>query len=88
MALISYLIAFGHFFSELFIYRTAGLSFGSISPVIVSSECLYFRVFDVKGGELTTCLPRVFFFHYSHVAGLDVHAVRLLHGWSGVIVLS
>lgn len=38
MALFTYLIAFGHFSSELLIFRTAGLNPGTISPVIVSSE--------------------------------------------------
>lgn len=37
MAFISYLIAFGHFSSELLIFRTATLNAGVISPVIVSS---------------------------------------------------
>ncbi|KAH9481439.1 Ergosterol biosynthetic protein 28 [Psilocybe cubensis] len=40
IALLSYLIAFGHFFSELLIFRTAKLFPGVISPVIVSTTSL------------------------------------------------
>ena len=38
MAFFTYLIAFGHFSSELLIYRSAKVNPGVISPVIVSSE--------------------------------------------------
>ncbi|KAG8213414.1 Erg28-like protein [Butyriboletus roseoflavus] len=37
MALFTYLIAFGHFTSELFIFRTAKFNVPVLSPVIVSS---------------------------------------------------
>ncbi|KAJ7475794.1 hypothetical protein FB451DRAFT_257070 [Mycena latifolia] len=40
MALFSYLIAFGHFASELLIFRTATPNPGVISPVIVSTTSL------------------------------------------------
>lgn len=40
MALFTYLIAFGHFSSELLIFRTAGLNPGTISPCIVSTTSL------------------------------------------------
>ncbi|KAI0064757.1 Erg28-like protein [Artomyces pyxidatus] len=40
MALMTYLIAFAHFSSELLIYRTAKLSVAVISPVIVASTSL------------------------------------------------
>ncbi|PPQ67517.1 hypothetical protein CVT25_006058, partial [Psilocybe cyanescens] len=40
MALLSYLIAFGHFSSELLIFRTARINPGVISPVIVSTTSL------------------------------------------------
>jgi hypothetical protein len=39
MALFSYLIAFGHFSSEVLIFRTAGVNFGTISPFLVSCTC-------------------------------------------------
>lgn len=38
ITLMTYLLAFGHFSSELIIFRTATLNPGVISPVIVSSE--------------------------------------------------
>lgn len=37
MTLLSFLIAFGHFSSEILIYRTANLASAVINPVIVSS---------------------------------------------------
>lgn len=37
MALFTYLIAFAHFASELFIFRTAKFMSPALSPVIVSS---------------------------------------------------
>ncbi|KAG8216360.1 hypothetical protein J3R82DRAFT_6441 [Butyriboletus roseoflavus] len=37
MALFTYLIAFGHFTSELFIFRTAKFNVPVLSPMIVSS---------------------------------------------------
>ncbi|KAJ7170615.1 Erg28-like protein [Mycena crocata] len=40
MTLFTYLIAFGHFASELLIFRTATLNPGVISPVIVSTTSL------------------------------------------------
>ncbi|KAF9565229.1 Erg28-like protein [Agrocybe pediades] len=40
MALISYLIAFGHFSSELLIFRTCKINPGVLSPVIVSTTSL------------------------------------------------
>lgn len=46
LALISYVLALGHFALEAVVYRTAGLGPGLISPLIVASEfitlCLYF----------------------------------------------
>ena len=38
MTLLSFLIAFGHFASEILIFRTAKLAPPVLSPVIVSSE--------------------------------------------------
>jgi hypothetical protein len=38
MALFTYLIAFGHFSSELLIFRTAKINPALLSPVIVSCE--------------------------------------------------
>ncbi|KAH8117933.1 Erg28 like protein-domain-containing protein [Phellopilus nigrolimitatus] len=40
MTLFTYLLAFGHFSSELLIFRTARVNPGVISPVIVASESL------------------------------------------------
>ncbi|KAF9048713.1 Erg28 like protein-domain-containing protein [Panaeolus papilionaceus] len=40
MAFVSYLIAFGHFSSEFFIFRTCSLNPGVISPFIVSTTSL------------------------------------------------
>ncbi|KIM68420.1 hypothetical protein SCLCIDRAFT_20331 [Scleroderma citrinum Foug A] len=40
MALFTYLIAFGHFSSEVLIFRTARLDSPAISPVIVSTVSL------------------------------------------------
>ncbi|TFK72924.1 Erg28-like protein [Pluteus cervinus] len=40
MAFITYLIAFGHFGTELFVFRTARINPGVLSPVIVSSITL------------------------------------------------
>ncbi|KIY72362.1 Erg28-like protein [Cylindrobasidium torrendii FP15055 ss-10] len=40
LALISYLIAFGHFASEILIFKSTGFNRGSISPVIVSTVSL------------------------------------------------
>ncbi|KAH7930200.1 Erg28-like protein [Leucogyrophana mollusca] len=40
MALFTYLIAFGHFTSELFIFRTAKIGLPVLSPVIVSTLSL------------------------------------------------
>ncbi|KAI5122926.1 hypothetical protein M0805_007604 [Coniferiporia weirii] len=44
MALFTYLIAFGHFSSELFIFRTAKINPGVISPVIVATTSLIWMV--------------------------------------------
>ncbi|KAI0316565.1 Erg28-like protein [Amylostereum chailletii] len=40
LALITYFLAFAHFVSEIFIFRTAKLSGAVISPVIVSTTSL------------------------------------------------
>ncbi|KAH7884519.1 Erg28 like protein-domain-containing protein [Phlebopus sp. FC_14] len=40
MALFTYLIAFGHFTSELLIFRTAKLNVPVLSPVVVSTTSL------------------------------------------------
>ncbi|KAF8992855.1 Erg28 like protein-domain-containing protein [Cyathus striatus] len=40
MAFFTYLIAFGHFSSELLIFRTARINPGVLSPVIVSTTSL------------------------------------------------
>ncbi|KAF8899947.1 Erg28 like protein-domain-containing protein [Gymnopilus junonius] len=41
MAFMTYLIAFGHFSSELLIFRTCKLNAGVLSPVIVSTSSLF-----------------------------------------------
>jgi hypothetical protein len=38
MTLFTYLLAFGHFVSELLIFRTAKVNVGIMSPVIVACE--------------------------------------------------
>jgi hypothetical protein len=40
MAFFTYAIAFAHFSSEVFIYRTASINAGTIGPFIISSESL------------------------------------------------
>ncbi|KAH0585421.1 hypothetical protein H2248_008662 [Termitomyces sp. 'cryptogamus'] len=40
MAMLTYLIAFGHFSSEWLIYRSASMNLGLLSPVIVSTTSL------------------------------------------------
>ncbi|KAF8625566.1 hypothetical protein AX15_005329 [Amanita polypyramis BW_CC] len=40
MAMLTYLIAFGHFFSELLVFRTANLGAGLLGPVVVSTSTL------------------------------------------------
>ncbi|KAF8841774.1 Erg28-like protein [Paxillus ammoniavirescens] len=44
MALFTYLIAFGHFTSELFIFRTCKINVPVLSPVIVSTVTLVWMV--------------------------------------------
>ncbi|KIM39771.1 hypothetical protein M413DRAFT_19566 [Hebeloma cylindrosporum] len=41
MAMLSYLIAFGHFSSELLIFRSCKIFPGALSPVIVSTTSLF-----------------------------------------------
>lgn len=38
MALFTYLFAFGHFSTELFVFKTARINMGVLSPVFVSSR--------------------------------------------------
>lgn len=44
MALLTYLIAFGHFTSELLIYRSANLNAAVLSPVLVSLISLVWMI--------------------------------------------
>ncbi len=44
MALLTYLIAFGHFFSEFLIFRTIKFGAGLLGPAIVSSTCTYIHL--------------------------------------------
>ncbi|KIJ12810.1 hypothetical protein PAXINDRAFT_136700 [Paxillus involutus ATCC 200175] len=44
MALFTYLIAFGHFTSELFIFRTCKINVAVLSPIIVSTATLVWMV--------------------------------------------
>ncbi|KLO09758.1 Erg28-like protein [Schizopora paradoxa] len=44
MALFTYLFAFGHFFSETFIFRTAKLNLPVLSPMIVSTSTLFWMM--------------------------------------------
>ncbi|PBK75603.1 Erg28-like protein [Armillaria solidipes] len=44
LTLFTYLIAFGHFSSELLIFRTATINPGLISPVIVSTTSLLWMI--------------------------------------------
>ncbi|KAJ9105353.1 hypothetical protein QFC21_001722 [Naganishia friedmannii] len=41
MTLLSYILAFTHFFSELFIFRTCSIGPGVLSPLIVASISTY-----------------------------------------------
>ena len=38
--MLSFLLAFGHFASEIFIYKTADIAFGSVAPLVVSGNIL------------------------------------------------
>ena len=80
MTLFTYLFAFGHFASELLIFRTASFGLGVLSPVLVSGESIMLdlatRWFD-PSNRVITC---------SRVLNLDDHSVRLLrpvgpHPW-------
>lgn len=65
MALFSYLIAFGHFTSELFIFRTTAVNVAVLSPMIVASKSI----------PRVLCSSHSYSFHKSHVDDLDVQAV-------------
>lgn len=70
MTLLSFLIAFGHFTSEILIFGTAKISAPVLSPVIVSSTLLL--IVSVLALITSPCaFP-------SFVALLDDSAVRLL----------
>lgn len=69
MALFTYLIAFGHFTSEVFIFHTASINTATLGPFIVSSTS-YPYLFS------SACDKRL---HVSsHIVSLDDQAVRLL----------
>lgn len=55
ITLMTYLLAFGHFSSELIIFRTASLNPGVISPVIVSSEHIPEKTVLHQGNSLLIC---------------------------------
>ena len=63
MAMLTYLIAFGHFFSEFLIFRTANFGAGLLGPAIVSSRCT------------SMCLAKPLTERFSHDVNLDDHAV-------------
>ncbi|KAF8738110.1 hypothetical protein AX14_011870 [Amanita brunnescens Koide BX004] len=44
MAMLTYLIAFGHFFSEFLIFRTANFGAGLLGPAIVSTTTLIWMI--------------------------------------------
>ncbi|KAA1467469.1 Erg28-like protein [Dentipellis sp. KUC8613] len=44
MALMTYLIAFAHFSSEILIFRTAKMNVGVLSPVLVASSSLIWMI--------------------------------------------
>ena len=69
ITMFTYLIAFGHFFSEFVIFKSTKLNGPFISPVIVSSSSS--KHFPSR--NLTSYI-RVF----SHLVDMDVFAVRLL----------
>jgi hypothetical protein len=48
MALLTYLIAFGHFTSEICFFRTAKINLPVLSPVIVSSMCSFVNDFPLQ----------------------------------------
>ena len=58
MTLLSYLIAFGHFGSEVLIYRSAKLTGPVISPVIVACECPSPSVPSARAHPRATQPPR------------------------------
>lgn len=41
LAIISYILAFGHFASEALVFKTAGPGPGLFSPIIVASESVH-----------------------------------------------
>jgi hypothetical protein len=72
LTLFSYLFAFGHFTSELLIFRTASFGFGALSPVMVSSEC------TIMGSATMSIDPPDRVITCRRVLNLDDHAIRLL----------
>lgn len=63
MAMLTYLIAFSHFFSEFLIFRTAKFGAGLLGPAIVSSRCT------------SVCLAKPLTKRFSRDIDLDDHPV-------------
>lgn len=63
MAMLTYLIAFGHFFSEFLIFRTAKFGAGLLGPAVVSSRCM------------SMCLAKPLTKRFSRDVDLDDHPV-------------
>ncbi len=61
MAFFTYLIAFGHFSSEFFIFRSVTVNPGSMSPVIVSSKPSFWLLSSLTY-RLTSALSLVWMF--------------------------
>lgn len=78
MALFTYLIAFGHFSSELLLFRSAKINPGVLSPVIVACELhqnlhlsLITSILPFGSWTLTVYFP-------SNFPHMDARSIRLL----------
>ena len=79
MALFTYLFAFGHFASEMFIFRTARMNSGILSTFVFASEYCHFPralLYRLWSSDIDNTLP--FFHDASDFSCLDGPPIRLL----------